>query len=87
MLCDQRAVLADQQLEVGAFFVGELEKNLLSFGVLEALAVAFEESVRAALALDSDHQRLPVVDPLGELIGAGGKQPVGGSLEEQECRT
>ena len=64
----QRAVLADQQVEVRALFVGELEEDLLAFGVLEPLAVALEELVRAALALDADEQRLLIVDALAQLL-------------------
>ncbi len=69
-----------------ALLVGELEEDALALGVLEPLAVALEEPVRAALAPDADHQRLAVVDALGELIGAGGEQTVGRALEEQERR-
>ena len=47
---------------MGALLVGELEEDLLAFGVLEPLAVALEELVRAALALDADEQRLLIVD-------------------------
>ena len=83
---DKRSVLADQQLEVCPLFVGELEEDLLALRVLEALAVALEEPVRAALAPDADHQRLQIVDALGQLLGAGGEQAVGGALEEQERR-
>ena len=43
---------------MGAFLVGKLQEDLLAFGVLEPLAVALEELVRAALALDADEQRL-----------------------------
>ena len=83
---DERAVLADQELEVRAFLVGELEKDLLALGVLELLAVSLEEAVRAALALDADHQRLAVVDAVGQPLGSGGEQPVGRALEEEERR-
>src|SRR4051794_38903134 len=64
-------VLADEQLEMRALLVGELQENFLALGVLEFFAVAFEETVRAALALDADHQRLPVVDPVGEPLRPG----------------
>ena len=69
-----------------ALLVGELEEDLLALGVLEALAVALEEPVRAALAADADHQRLQIVDALGELVGAGREQAVGRALEKQERR-
>ena len=62
---DERPVLADEQVEVLALLVGELEEDPLAFGVLEPLAVALEEPVRAALAPDADQQRLPIVDAVG----------------------
>ena len=80
------AVLADQQIEVLALLVGELEEDLLAFGVLEPLAVSLEELVRAALALDADEQRLLIVDAVAQLLGALGEQAVGRALEEQERR-
>ena len=83
---DERAVLADQQIEVLALLVGELEEDLLAFGVLEPLAVLLEEAVRAALAADADHQRLLIVDAAHQPFGAFGEQAVGGALEEQERR-
>ena len=83
---DEGFVFADQQLEVRAFFVGELEEDPLAFGVLEPFAVALEELVRPALAANADHQRLPIVDALGELLGAGGEQSVGGAFEKEERR-
>jgi hypothetical protein len=50
-------VLADEQVQVLALLVGELEENPLALGLLEPLAVALEELVRAALAADADEQR------------------------------
>ena len=82
----QRAVLANQQIEVGALLVRELQEDPLAFGVLEALAVALEELVRPALALDADEQRLLIVDALAQLLGAFGEQPVRRALEKQERR-
>src|ERR1700724_3574168 len=82
----QRAVLADEKVEVRALLVGEFQEDLLALGVLEPLAVPLEELVRPALAFDADEQRLPVVDALAELLGARSEQPVRGALEEQECR-
>ena len=67
----ERAVLANQQFEVLALLVGELQEDALAFGVLEALAVSLEEAVRAALAADADHQRLPVVDA----VAAAARRP------------
>src|SRR6202521_1019418 len=81
----QRAVLADEEVEVGALLVGEFQEDLLAFGILEPLTVPLEELVRPALAFDADQQRLPVVDALPELLGARSEQPVRGTLEEQEC--
>ena len=83
---DQRAVLADEQVEMLALLVGKLEEDLLAFRVLEALAVFLEEAMRAALAADADHQRLLIVDAAQQPIGAFGEQAVGGALEEQERR-
>src|ERR1044071_5914536 len=39
------AVLAHEQIEVLALFVGELQEDLLAFRVLEALAVLFEKAM------------------------------------------
>ena len=72
----QRPIFGDQQVAVGAFFVGELEKDLLAFGILEALAVLLEELVRVALAPDADEQRLQVVDAGAQLLGALGENAV-----------
>src|SRR6478752_9126219 len=83
---DQRSVLADQEIEVLPLLVRELEEDPLAFRVLETLAVALEETVRAALAADPDHQRLQVADALRQLIGAGSEEPVGRALEEEEGR-
>ena len=84
----QRTVLADQQIEMGAFLVGKFQEDLLAFGVLEPLAVALEELVRAALALDPDEQRLRIVDAAAaQLLGAGVEQTAGGALEKQERRS
>jgi hypothetical protein len=41
----ERLVLADQQVEMVAFFVGEFEEYLFAVGVLEPLAVLLEEAV------------------------------------------
>src|SRR5215813_1705900 len=83
----QRLELADQQVQMRAFFVGELEEDLLAFRVLEALAVALEELVRAALAADPDEQRLLVVHAaLAQLFGALREQTAGRALEEEERR-
>src|SRR5262245_48574904 len=79
-------VLADEELEVHALFVGELEEHLLAFGVLETLAIALEELVRSALAADADEERLLVVDALAQLLGALGEEAAGGALEEEERR-
>ena len=84
----QRAVLANQHLEMVALFLGELEEDLLAFGVLEALAVALEEAMRAALAANADLVRLEIVDAVAQqLVGAAREQAVRRALEEQERRT
>src|SRR6266516_98082 len=82
----QRTVLAQEQLEVRALLVRELEKHLLPLRVLETLAVALEELVRAALTADADEQRLLIVDALAQLFGACGKQAAGGAFEKEERR-
>ena len=69
-----------------ALFGGELEEDLLAFRVFEPLAVAFEELVRSALALDADEQRLLIVDAAAQLVGALGEEPARRALEEQERR-
>src|SRR6185503_2588736 len=81
---DEQAILADQQLEMCAFFVSKVEKDLLAFRVLELLSISLEESIGTALALDADHERLPIVDAVCEAIGRGGEQPIGGALEKEE---
>ncbi len=84
---DERAVLANQQLEVLALLVGKLEKHLLAFGVFEPFAVALEEPVRAALAANADAIRLEIVDAVAaQLLAAGREQAVGRALEKQERR-
>ena len=45
VLLAQEAVLANQELEVLALFLGELQEDLLAFRVLEPFAVALEEPV------------------------------------------
>ena len=84
---DERAVLANQQLEVLALLVGELEEDLLALGVLEPLAVALEERC------EPRSQRMPMrsasassTPGLRSSLGALGEQAVGGALEEQERR-
>ena len=84
--CDQAAVFANQQIEMLALLVGELEEDALAFRLLEALAVRLEEAVRSALAADADEQRLAVAAALLELLGARREQAVGGALEEEERR-
>src|SRR5205085_10156746 len=64
----QRAVLAEQQIEVNPLLLGEFQEHLLALGVLEPLAVFLEELVRAALAFDPDEQRLLIVDALAKLF-------------------
>src|SRR3954470_7124999 len=83
---DERSVLANEKVEVSALFVGELEEDLLAFGILEALAVFLEEAVRSALASDSDHQRLLIVNAVDKTLSALGEQAVRCPFEEQEGR-
>src|SRR5439155_2740808 len=83
---DERPVLANEQVEVGALLVGKLEEDLLAVGILEAFAVLLEEAVRAALAANANHQRLLVVDAAREQLRAFGEQPVRRPLEEEERR-
>src|SRR2546427_4813552 len=82
----ERAILAHEQVEVGALLVGELEEDLLALRVLEALTVLLEEAVRVPLAADADQQRLLIVDAAQQAVGALGEQPVGRPLEEEERR-
>src|SRR5204863_6157091 len=81
---DERPVLADQKLEMRTLFIGELEKNLFAPGVLEFVAIALEETVRSAFALDPDHQRLTIVEAIHQPVGRRGKQPICRSLEEEK---
>src|SRR5258707_15773290 len=83
---DERAVLAHEQVEMLALLVGELEKDLLAFGVFESLAVLLEEAMRVAFAPDADQQGLLIVDAAEQSVGTFGKQAVRGALEEQERR-
>src|SRR5688572_9010311 len=82
----ERAVLAHEQIEVRTLLVGKLEEDLLALGVLEPLAVLLEEAMRAALAADTDHERLLIVDAAHQALGPLGKEAVGGPLEKKECR-
>src|SRR5258706_9653282 len=82
----QRSVFLHQQVQVLPLLVGELEKHLPAFGFLEPFAVALEEPMRPALALDADEKSLLVVDPMAEPFGAGIEQAARGALEEQERR-
>src|SRR5262245_51652200 len=82
----ERAILADQQVEMVALLVGELEKDLFAFRVLETLAVLLEEPMRPTLAADPDHQRLLIVDTAHQPFSALGEEAIGRALEEQEGR-
>src|SRR6185436_4379030 len=82
----QVTVLVDQQIEMGAFFLGEFQEDLFALRILEALAVPFEEVVRAALALDADEEGLLIVDALAQFRRALVEQAIGRALEEQEGR-
>src|SRR5262249_633801 len=60
--------------------------DLLAFGVLEAIAISFEELMRTPLALDPDEQRLQIVHAFPQRLGAFREQTVGCSLEEEKRR-
>src|SRR5262249_59273912 len=83
----QRPVFSDEQIHVRALFPGELEEDLLSFRLVEPLAVFLEELVRAALALDPDEERFTVVDAAAEFLGPFREQAAGRALEKEERRT
>src|SRR5436853_5482537 len=83
---DERAILAHQQIEVFALFVREFEEDLLTFRILEPLAVLLEEPVRVALAADADEQRLLVVDAAQQPVRTFREQSVRRALEEEERR-
>ena len=83
---NQGPVLPDEQFEVLALLVGELQEDPLSLRVFKALTVLPEELVRGPLAADTNHQRLAVIDDAAQLISAGRKQPVGGALKKKKCR-
>ena len=84
---DEQPVFANQQLEMRALLVGKLEKDFLAFRILEFVAVTFEEAMGSALALDANHQRLTIVDAVGQSrSAAAGKQSVRRPFEEQERR-
>jgi hypothetical protein len=71
---------------MGTLLVGKLQEDLFPFRVLEPLAVALEEFVRAPLALDPDEQGPRVVDAAAaQLLGAGVEQAAGGAFEKQKC--
>ena len=68
---------------MGTFLIRKLQENLFPFRVLEPLAIALEEFVRAPFALDPDEQRPRVVDAAAaQLLGAGVEQAAGGAFEE-----
>src|SRR6185436_2707775 len=79
-------IFRDQQVPVGAFFFGKFEKDLFAFRILEPVAVFLEELVRVALAANPDEQRLKVVHPGTQLLGAFGENAVGRTLEEKKGR-
>ena len=65
-------------------FFGKLEEDLFAFGVFEAIAVAFEEVVRSALALDADEQRLEIVDALAEPFAPAANSPLAAPLKNRK---
>ena len=70
LAADQALVLANEQIQVGPLLFRKFHEDLLSFRILEALAVFLEEAVRSALAFDADEQRLLIVDALAQTVGA-----------------
>src|SRR5262245_17758184 len=77
LAAQERPVFADQPLQVIALLVRELQEDLLALGVLEPLAVALEEAMRAALAADANLVRLAIVDAVArEVVGAFGEEAV-----------
>src|SRR5580765_665932 len=82
----ERAVLVDQEVEVHALFVGELEEDSLAVGVFEAFAVFLEEVVRAPFALDADQQRVQIAHAGAQFVCARREDAVGRALEEEKCR-
>ena len=76
-------VFANQQFEMGALLVGELEKDPLALGVLELFAVTLEEAVRAALA------RIPIISawrsstPLESCSAPAAKRPLAAPLKNR----
>src|SRR4026209_274505 len=75
------AIFADEQLEMLPLLVRELQEDPLALGVLEAFAVSLEETMRATLAPDADHQGLAIVHALRQLLRARREQAVGRPLE------
>ena len=68
---------------MGAFFIGKFQENLFPFRVLEPLAIALEEFMRAPFAPDPDEQGPRIVDAAAaQLLGAGVEQAAGGAFEE-----
>ena len=70
-----------------ALFVGELQEDLLAFGVLEPFAVALEEPVRRRARTGCRScSACRSSTPCADLFGRRREQAVGGALEEQERR-
>src|SRR5215203_4536314 len=82
----ERAILANEQVEMRPLFVSKFEKDLLPLGILETLAVLLEEAMGAAFAADPDHQRLLVVDAVHQSLRPVGEQSVRRTLEEEKRR-
>ena len=70
-----------------ALLVGKFQEDALAFRLLEAIAVAFEEAMRRALAANADEKRVAIAGALlRQLVRAGGEQAVDGAFEEQKRR-
>jgi hypothetical protein len=83
----QGTILPYQQFQVLPFLVGKFQKHLLAFRVFETLSILLEEAMRAALATDANQERLLIVHPARQSIGALGKQSVRGPFEKQKRRS
>ena len=79
----ERPVLADEQVQVRPLFAGELQEEPLAVGVLEPLAVTFEEPVRRPLAPDGNHQRLIGPTPRATWSAPAANRPLAAPLKNR----
>lgn len=59
-------VFTNEQVEMLAFLIRELEEYLLALGVLEPFSVLLEELMGPALAANTNHERLLIIDALAQ---------------------